>query len=490
MPIRIHPLSRRILSRLIDAEAKEPDPWLRDDLRIARLTVAHAARGDAASLPPHVLASWEVLGLHPEKVWPAIVARRKAQLGEFYSKLYDERDLLRKDDGVLLEQFWSVPPVPKKPAQTVKLWCEKTNAARATNSRGGITLLRDNTTSVPMAAPSIAALYPNSDASSSGKTRHFNYDEMLAIVEFSGAPHSIRQGTLSALKARGRWPNEDGPATGVVCVSLIGMMLHGVCCRSTARWRARRACALGYWRQVRRANSWSHCPKCGTEREAGTCAKCGYSGRAKTPEGKANFDEFCRPYMYEIDIDKFRAAQRPREIRHFDARTYAEYKESAARREHSNVTPIRKPAKPADPEQPLPPAPAVPQQPQREQPAAAAPVKQEHRSNARAETFPSRRITRDERTALARIYVMLRKGSATHQSALRQACEQLKLSLDDGEVALKIALAKKAESEEKREKYANRESQEEFRVRKNREANEEAKRRIHERYGEKDNDEG
>jgi hypothetical protein len=338
-------LVRRILFRLSAAEAQEVDPWYRDDLRIARLTVAYAARGEAVLCSPQVLATYSVLGLHPDKVWPAMQVRHEA-LG-----------------------FSDAPVVPKKPPQSVKLWCEKTNGARAANSHAAMQLGSPRTTiSVPMAAPSIAALYPNSDAPSSAKTRGFTYAEMLAIVEFSGAPHSIRQGTLSALKARGRWPNEDGPATGVICVSLLGMMLHGVCCRSTARWRARRACALGYWREVRQANSWSSCPKCGTERKASTCGKCGYRGRSKTPEGKANFDEFCRPYMYEINIEKFRTAPRCRELRNFEARTYAEYKESATRGEHRNVTEFpRKPPQPGP--QPPPPAPAAPL-PQREKPAA------------------------------------------------------------------------------------------------------------------------
>lgn len=212
---------------------------------------------------------------------------------------------------------------------------------------------------------------------------------MLTIVEFSGAPHSIRQGTLSALKARGRWPNENGPATGVVCISLIGMMLHGVCCRSTARWRARRACKLGYWRELRPANSWSNCPKCGTKRAVGTCESCGYRGRAKTPEGKANFDEFCRPYMYEIDIEKFRSAPRCRELRHFDARTYAEYKEAAKHGAHPNVTemPRKSPQPDPHPSDP-PPATAAPVR----QPAAEAP----HRNPARMEVKPQPKMTKRE----------------------------------------------------------------------------------------------
>ena len=323
-------LSTRVLSRLISAEAQEPDPWLRDDLQIAKLTVVHAARGDAVECSPYVLATYEVLGLHPEKVWPAIQARSKAL-------------------GPLCENVSAAPP--KKPAQSIKLWSKKTTGARAVNTRAGEIVLHGPRL-LPMATASIAALYPNPDAPSSPKTRGFSYDEMLAIVEFSGAPHSVRHGTLSALKARGRLPNEDGPATGIVCISLIGMMLHGVCCRSTARWRARRAVKLGYWRQVRPANSWSNCPKCGAQRTTGACDKCDYVGRSKTPEGKANFDEFSRPYVYEIDIEKFRTAKRCRELRNIVARTYDEYKESVG----IHAMPARRPATPAPP----PPAPAAP----------------------------------------------------------------------------------------------------------------------------------
>ena len=94
MPASVSSLSRRVLSRLIDAEAQELNPWLRDDLRIARLTVAYAARGEAVLCSPDVLASYMVLGLHPQKVWPAIQARSIA-LGP-------------------------VCDVPKKPPQAVK----------------------------------------------------------------------------------------------------------------------------------------------------------------------------------------------------------------------------------------------------------------------------------------------------------------------------------------------------------------------------------
>src|ERR1700728_5278991 len=95
-------LSRRIIARLVQAEERELDPHFRDDLRIARLTVAYAAHGEAVLCAPNVLASYMALGLHPEKVWPAIQARRKALLGP----------------------LWEVVAVPKKPPQSVKLWCE------------------------------------------------------------------------------------------------------------------------------------------------------------------------------------------------------------------------------------------------------------------------------------------------------------------------------------------------------------------------------
>jgi hypothetical protein len=74
-------LARRILSRLEAAESREPNPHLQDDYRIAWITVLRASRGEQI---PHVSASYAVLGLHPEKVWPAIVERRKALLAAAY----------------------------------------------------------------------------------------------------------------------------------------------------------------------------------------------------------------------------------------------------------------------------------------------------------------------------------------------------------------------------------------------------------------------
>lgn len=88
----------RILARLFYAETHEVNPHFQDDYRIAAITVLRAARGESI---PHVSATYTVLGLHPDKVWPAIVARRRALLGAEY------------------ESWWGVSLPPKKPAQSV-----------------------------------------------------------------------------------------------------------------------------------------------------------------------------------------------------------------------------------------------------------------------------------------------------------------------------------------------------------------------------------
>jgi hypothetical protein len=386
MPTRIHPLSSRILSRLIDAEAKEPDPWLRDDLRIARLTVAHAARGDASCTccSPHGLASYEVLGLRPEKVWPAIVARRKAQLGEFYSKFYDEHDLLRKDDGSLLGRFWSVPPVPKKPAQSVKLWCEKTNAARATNSRGGITLLRDNTISVPMAAPSIAAAYRNPDDSGSAKERpFFTVTDLQKFFEpCPGHPVKYRclrtiQGMFLALEKRLGKKLQGGNFE--FCLAVEDYR-DGADYRSptTVRVNLRLAEKLGYIEAVY-----------GTD-EMGHPRRDHFWHRPRTKQDKGLYRRVATYRLNPHLLLKWRELHRSHK---------------------AEVTPIRRPAKPADPEQPLPPAPAVPQQPKREQPAASAPMKQEHRSAQRnVSPSPLRKLTPREGPKLVNEMRRLMRG--------------------------------------------------------------------------------
>ena len=86
-------LVQRVLSRLERAEWHEPSPHLQADYRIAWITVLRASRGESAA---HVSASYAVLGLHPEKVWPAILERRKALLGPLHENFYGDLAVARK----------------------------------------------------------------------------------------------------------------------------------------------------------------------------------------------------------------------------------------------------------------------------------------------------------------------------------------------------------------------------------------------------------
>lgn len=94
-------LVARILQRLQQAEFAEIDPHLRDDLRIAWITVLYAWRGSAC---PDIAATYAVLGLHPDKVWPAIIARRQAQLGDCYEAFYPNENLPPKKPAARVER--------------------------------------------------------------------------------------------------------------------------------------------------------------------------------------------------------------------------------------------------------------------------------------------------------------------------------------------------------------------------------------------------
>jgi hypothetical protein len=222
-----------------------------------------------------------------------------------------------------------------------------------------------------MASP-VAALYRIPEEAQSAKTRELSLLELKRLIYYSGAPHSVRRVTMDALEARGPWPNGDGPATTIICVSIIGMMIEGGACRRTVQRRVKRACKLGFWRLTRKANSWADCLKCGKPRETGKCEKCGYKGNAK------DMREFARPFTYEFDVQRFVTAPRCREIHSIDWRTYKEYKEAAARGEHPNVTEMpRKPAQPTPPQNDPPPTKAAPASPKKVA---------EHRSTERAVT--------------------------------------------------------------------------------------------------------
>lgn len=108
-------LVRRILARLIELEVSEPNPNFQSDYRISYIAVLYAFR----EVPnPLVSASYIVLGLHPSKVWPSIVARRKRLLGKEYPLFYDEAGHWRTDP--LIDPWMSSSP--RKPMQSVKLF--------------------------------------------------------------------------------------------------------------------------------------------------------------------------------------------------------------------------------------------------------------------------------------------------------------------------------------------------------------------------------
>ena len=77
----------RILDRLWEAEISEEDIWFRQDYRQVFITVSLASKGNTE---PFVAASYTLYSLHPDKVWPRILANRKARLGKEFADWYDQ----------------------------------------------------------------------------------------------------------------------------------------------------------------------------------------------------------------------------------------------------------------------------------------------------------------------------------------------------------------------------------------------------------------
>jgi hypothetical protein len=194
-----HALTRRILSRLESAETHELNPHFRDDYRIAWITTLYAGRGDAMA---HVLATYAVLRLHPDKVWPAIVARRKAQLGAAYERFYPPSPASVR----------SLALPPKKPVQSVRLVGERERQvvgiaqncearakgiASSPEKLNGPGLIRSQAATKDEKPPNMASSarsYPNSNASTSRKSPH----TLVARVRDS-ALHPRRRVVLVAM---------------------------------------------------------------------------------------------------------------------------------------------------------------------------------------------------------------------------------------------------------------------------------------------------
>jgi hypothetical protein len=84
----------RVMTRLQQAEAHELNLHLKSDYRQAWITTSFAQKNVHE---PFVAASYVIYGLHPDKVWPSVVADRKARLGAEYYDWYDSADILRPD---------------------------------------------------------------------------------------------------------------------------------------------------------------------------------------------------------------------------------------------------------------------------------------------------------------------------------------------------------------------------------------------------------
>jgi hypothetical protein len=93
-------LSERVMARLTSSEAHETDIWLRQDYRQAFICVSLAAKGNTE---PFVVASYQVYGIHPDKVWPKILWNRQARLGREFPVWYDASGMMK-------------PDLPKKPS--------------------------------------------------------------------------------------------------------------------------------------------------------------------------------------------------------------------------------------------------------------------------------------------------------------------------------------------------------------------------------------
>lgn len=90
-----------ILRHLERAEKLESNPWLKDDYRIAWITVNWAQSGVPdwswhRNSPAHVAATYQVLHCPPDEVWSRIEARRRADLGSEYALWYGESTTTQK----------------------------------------------------------------------------------------------------------------------------------------------------------------------------------------------------------------------------------------------------------------------------------------------------------------------------------------------------------------------------------------------------------
>src|SRR5262252_10545384 len=83
----------------MNAEIAEQNLHWKDDYRQARIIIALCRAHDPE---PLVTSSYRIYGVHPDLVFVAITAIRKAKLGDEYSDFYDE-------NGNLIPQRLDIP---------------------------------------------------------------------------------------------------------------------------------------------------------------------------------------------------------------------------------------------------------------------------------------------------------------------------------------------------------------------------------------------
>jgi hypothetical protein len=175
---------RRIMDYLRWAAERDENRNYWDDYCLSWMTVAQARDGNPH---PDVWACYTHLGLHQKRVWSAITARRKAQLGETYALFYDAAGNWKAEAEIAS---------PKKPARSVRFTPEKfaqvvgMEDSRKTRSAGDLADPRRlKVVESPLDMGSTARAYRNPEASSSAKKPDIYSREEIArllhLADFS-----------------------------------------------------------------------------------------------------------------------------------------------------------------------------------------------------------------------------------------------------------------------------------------------------------------
>jgi hypothetical protein len=87
-PAKSKDFPARVLARLIQSEAHEANPHFKDDYRQSFIALSLTLNREYTHFwDAFVAASYRMYGLHPETLYAAIEARRRAQLGSLYEEL-------------------------------------------------------------------------------------------------------------------------------------------------------------------------------------------------------------------------------------------------------------------------------------------------------------------------------------------------------------------------------------------------------------------